>query len=502
MVDSVAVLPPGWRAFDNNGNLLTDAILAFFDAGTSNARTVYSDANLSVSLGTTVNCNSAGYPVSSGNAKTLIYTGSTAYKIRLTSVLFGGTVFEHDNVRGALDTSTFLTSAAVADRNIVNVSTDRAVTIADKGSLLNVNCSAAAIALTFDDASDCEGLWVGIRHDGTANQVKITGDGTDTFGLPGVNATAFSLTGRGQTVWISCDGASFKVESEAQPLIMGNTGVIAIADRLATPPGSPTPGARYIVTSSPTGAWSSFAEHDIAEANGFGGWFRYTPASDCGWIAYVQDEDVNYQFRGSAWVSKVPTVQRFTSGTGATYTPAAGVSYIRVRMVGGGGGGGARATNAGGNGGTTSFGSWTAIGGTGGQPQGDNTSGGGGGSGGADGTGTLVARLSGADGQRSANFNPTTGSSGGSSVFGGAGALRDRTTGGSAKANTGSGGAGGGQTDATFGGGGGAGEYVEFFVTSPSATTYSVGTAGSAGAAGTTAGGSGAAGIIIVEEYY
>jgi hypothetical protein len=336
MVDSVAVLDPGFRAMDNNGNLITDGILAFFDAGTSNARTVYSDADLSTSLGVTVSCNSAGIPVSSGNAKVLIYTGSTAYKIRLTSVIFGGTVWEYDNVRGALDTSTFLTSAAVADRNIVNVSTDRAVTIADKGNLLNVNCSAAAIILTFDDASDCEGLWVGIRHDGTANQVKITGDGTDTFGLPGVNATAFSLTGRGQTVWISCDGSSFKTESEAPPLIMGNVGVIAIADRLATPPGSPAPGARYIVTSSPTGAWSSFAEHDIAEADGFGGWFKYTPAADCGWIAYVQDEDIFYTFKATAWGSgtQATAYPAGTKSTG-TFTPDPKLGTLQTATNGG-----------------------------------------------------------------------------------------------------------------------------------------------------------------------
>lgn len=336
MVDSVAILPPGWRAFDNNGNLLTDAILAFFDAGTSNARTVYADANLSTSLGTSVNCNSAGYPVTSGNAKTLIYTGASAYKVRLTSVLFGGTVFEHDHVRGALDTSSFLTSAAVADRNIVNVSTDRAVTIADKGSVLNVNCSAGAIALTFDDASDLEGLWVGIRHDGTANQVKITGDGTDTFGIPGGNVTAFSLTGRGQTVWISCDGASFKIESECPPLMMGNVGVVTIADRLATPPGSPNPGARYILTSAPSGAWSSFAEHDIAEANGFGGWFRYTPAADCGWIAYVQDEDVFYTFKGSAWGNGTQTTA-YDAGTksSGTFTPDPKLGTLQTAVNGG-----------------------------------------------------------------------------------------------------------------------------------------------------------------------
>jgi hypothetical protein len=91
--------------------------------------------------------------------------------------------------------------------------------------------------------------------------------------------------------------------SECPPLIGATIGMIAIADRLSTPPGSPTPGARYILTSSPTGAWSTFAEHDIAEATGFGGWIRYTPAASCGWRAFVQDEGIFYAFRKTAWAA-------------------------------------------------------------------------------------------------------------------------------------------------------------------------------------------------------
>lgn len=306
MVDSVQILPPGWRAFDNNGNLVTDGILSFFDAGTSDAKTVYSDAALSTSLGTTVNCNSAGYPVTSGNAKTLIYTGSDPYKIRLSSVLFGGTIFEHDNVRGALDTSTFLTSAAVADIQITNVTTDRAVEVADKGALLDVDPSAGTIVVTLDPPSDLgDGFFIGIRHAGTANQVRIACDGVALFDIPGASAVAFALTGRGQTVWLACDGVGFTLHSEVQPLIQATTGVILIADRLATPPASPNPGQRYIVTSGPTGAWSTFAEHDIAEATGAGTWFKYTPPSNCGWIAYVQDENFNYQYKNTAWVTEI-----------------------------------------------------------------------------------------------------------------------------------------------------------------------------------------------------
>jgi hypothetical protein len=304
MVDSVAILPPGWRALDANGDPFTDAVLSFFDAGTSDTLEVFSDSGLSTSLGVTVDCNSGGEPVTSGNVPTLIYTGTDPYKITISSTI-GGFTRTFDNVKGALDTSTFLTEAAVADQSVVNISANRSITAADKGKLINVNCSGGALTMTFADAATLgDGFFVGIRHAGTANQVKITGDGTDTFAIPGASPIGFSLTGLGHTVWIACDGTNFKIHSECPPLIGGTIGVIVIADRLSTPPGSPTPGARYIIGSSPLSDWSGFAEHDIAEADGFGTWFVYTPSADCGWITYVQDENLYYRFIASAWVAE------------------------------------------------------------------------------------------------------------------------------------------------------------------------------------------------------
>lgn len=301
MVDSIAVLNPGWRALDDNGDPFSDAVLSFFNAGTSDERTVYSDSDLSTSLGSTVDCDSAGTPISSVNNPTLIYTGSTEYKLTISSATAGFSR-TFDNVLGALDTSSFLTEAAVADRSVVTTSSNRAVTVADKGKIIDVTCSGGDITLTFDDAATLgDGFYVSVRHNGTANQVPITGDGSDTFGIPGANVTGFSLTGRGQGCTITCDATNFKTDAWTAPLISGNTGVILVADRLSTPPGSPEAGARYIVGSSPTGAWSGFAEYDIAEADGFGNWFNYTPATDAGWIAYVQDEDTHYAFRGTAW---------------------------------------------------------------------------------------------------------------------------------------------------------------------------------------------------------
>ena len=66
---------------------------------------------------------------------------------------------------------------------------------------------------------------------------------------------------------------------------------------------SPVAGARYIVTAG----FSTYEAEDIIEADGAGGFFEITPPTDCGWLAYVQDENEVYQFQGSAWVLFVST---------------------------------------------------------------------------------------------------------------------------------------------------------------------------------------------------
>lgn len=75
---------------------------------------------------------------------------------------------------------------------------------------------------------------------------------------------------------------------------------LAVADKdLATPPGSPTEGARYIVGASPTGAWSGHAG-DIA-AYQDAAWAFYAPQE--GWQAWVADEGAFYVFDGADWVA-------------------------------------------------------------------------------------------------------------------------------------------------------------------------------------------------------
>ena len=63
---------------------------------------------------------------------------------------------------------------------------------------------------------------------------------------------------------------------------------LAVLDRdLATPPGSPPDGARYIVAASPTSAWTGQSGKIAAWQDG--AWAFYAPGQ--GWVAWVADED-------------------------------------------------------------------------------------------------------------------------------------------------------------------------------------------------------------------
>jgi hypothetical protein len=211
----------------------------------------------------------------------------------------------------------------------------------------------------------------------------------------------------------------------------------------------------------------------------------------------------------------LPTIQKFTSGSG-TYTKPAGVSYITVKMVGGGGGGsggGSATGTSAGAGGNTTFGTGTAGGGGAGGYQSV---------GGAPGTCTNGAGwlgnatgFPGSGGQggslEQGSVGQASGGSGGASAFGGGGAGGNyNNTGSAGGTNTGGGGGAGGSGAAatTIGGsGGGAGcAIVAIIPNSALASTFSysvaaAGTAGGPGASG-NAGAAGGSGYIEITEYY
>lgn len=213
-----------------------------------------------------------------------------------------------------------------------------------------------------------------------------------------------------------------------------------------------------------------------------------------------------------------PTIQKFTSGTAATYTTPSSPRtplYLIVEMVGGGGGGCGSGTAAGTAAGAGTASTWSALtlsagGGAAGVFQGGPAAGGTA----SLGTGTGLAMNGQAGGASGENIVISTtympGTYGGMGFFGGGSgsAQYSGSSGSTPAANSGGGGGGGSNQNAALvwcGNGGGAGGYVRAYIGSPAGTyTYTVGAAGSAGGAGTGgyAGGAGAAGIILVSEFY
>lgn len=281
---------PYQQVFDQNGDILSGALVYFYDPGTTNDRTVYQDRLRTTPHTQPVVANAGGWIAP-------VYPPDGPYKVVVKDA--GGlTIWTADNVDGPLDTSTFLQdSDLVLDSPVVSKTTTYTVVAGDKGKIINANPTGGSFTITLLSAVTAgDGFPLTIRHVGTANQVTIeaiTGQTID-------GRVGLSLTDRYQSLNIVSDGANWHVVALSEN-IRGQTPVVKITDRLTSPPTSPTPGARYIITGTPTGAWSSYSEHDIVEATGTGAWVQIVPAD--GWQAFVDDEDTQYQLRAGAWVA-------------------------------------------------------------------------------------------------------------------------------------------------------------------------------------------------------
>lgn len=99
----------------------------------------------------------------------------------------------------------------------------------------------------------------------------------------------------------------------------------AAIDTLSTPPGSPADGDLYVLGSAPSGAWSTFTEHNVVIYKG-GTWLEFE-AFD-GWVKYINDT-LKY-FDGAIW-------QEVTSGGGGggiTYAPNVSITSSETLAIG------------------------------------------------------------------------------------------------------------------------------------------------------------------------
>jgi len=320
MADNTIVKYSGAYVRNSTGGTAGGATLTVYAAGTSTLSSIFTDNALTVASNNPITADSAGL-------LPFAYKGTGDYKVVLKDS-GGATLDSEDNVTGALDTSTFgAATYAIPDTNVQTKSTDYVMLAADVGTVINANCTGTTVQITLlSSVTVTNGRGVTIRHTGTSGQVKILTSSSQTITSPktGVTTTAFALVNYGESVDLVADGAGWHVKGYVPPLMTPNTpGVIIITDRVSAAPSSPTAGARYIVTA----AYSTFEQEDIIEADGQGTWIEYTPPTDCGWIAYVQDENLNYQFVDSAWVIQLKQISSLTEDTNPDGTSDYVASY-------------------------------------------------------------------------------------------------------------------------------------------------------------------------------
>lgn len=162
MANAVAVFTPGQRITDEDGAPYAYAYIRFYEAETETPKEVYADADLSVSLGSTVYTDSGGYPVAGegSTTRTLVYANADFYHVR------GYTeedvvIFDHPREKGAVvEGSTvggsFLTQDAADVRYTRNANALSGVTTLTTGDKIPVYVAAASgnRHILWEDLSD------------------------------------------------------------------------------------------------------------------------------------------------------------------------------------------------------------------------------------------------------------------------------------------------------------------------------------------------------------
>ena len=217
MTDSVAVFSPGTRITDNaTGAVVSGALLEFYDADTTNPKTVYADKELATPLGTSVTCDSLGYPTSDGTTKTQIYVGTPAYKI-VAKTSAGVVIWAHDNISGAVKVIDPGDLSVIATTPVVTKSLNYIIVPEDQSTEFVGNCSSGDVTFTLPSAVDVgDGWFVSVQHAGSANQVLINSTSSQTISSGSANyATVLPLSLSGESVKITSDGGNWRPMSAA-----------------------------------------------------------------------------------------------------------------------------------------------------------------------------------------------------------------------------------------------------------------------------------------------
>ena len=292
MADSAIVAYSGdWVFF--NGDVAEGALLEVFDAGTTNHAAIFSDSDLTVAAPNPLVADANGL-------LPFAWIGTQTYKVRLTTA--GGTMIdEQDTIEGALDLAPFQVGQfAKPDTPVTARTSAYSMQASDIGGVINADPTGGAFAITLMSAVTVgNGRGVTIKHVGTANGVTVETTASQTISFLAGAREEIALPAYGAVVKLVSDGSNWHVDGEARALgAPFGPGMIIVNGRVDSDPGTSAVGALFIVES----AFDGFAAGDIIEYAG-SEWNVYTPAFDCGWLAYVQDESCWYAFTDAdAWI--------------------------------------------------------------------------------------------------------------------------------------------------------------------------------------------------------
>ncbi len=206
MVTVTALYRKGRQVLKNDFTENSNGTIHFFDAGTTNPQTVYSDAAGTAALGTSVTLDS------DGRTQTAIYISTTGTKVEHRDSE-GNVIFPaEDNIPGAAESVSNGYARPETPTNIKN--TSGTIDASDASEVFLCDATSADVTLTLVNSSsygDGHPLTF-IRTDNSAYKVTIESSGSETLNEAG--DTSIVLREQGDAVTLIPDGANFHTKSE------------------------------------------------------------------------------------------------------------------------------------------------------------------------------------------------------------------------------------------------------------------------------------------------
>lgn len=305
MTDSIAVFDPGYQ-LTKDGVVISGGSIEFYDAITLAPLVVYSNSSLTTALGVSVITDSSGFPSTAGN-KVMIWTGVGAYKI-VAKDSAGVTLWSFPSVKGAVDTSSFITSTSSTVTYTVTPVTTAGVWVADDvaGKVFELNASGGDFTRTLPLASTTTGVPFDFAYSGTSGIATLLAQGSDKIQIDGIDAArkALLFQSKADSVRLISNGVDYRAFflSKTRKHLS-----FAVDDQRTAPAASPVAGSYYGINGAPTGAFSTAgaAASDIVMYDGQGNYQIYRPTLSCGWTMYDRTLQQWYVFRGASWVLSI-----------------------------------------------------------------------------------------------------------------------------------------------------------------------------------------------------